>query len=122
MKKSELGIKSRVFIDLLNQIPKGSAKMTCKCNVFSEIADERKAENEELKIAVDRMDRFFICCNIDKEADKDIEEARKWLVLNGYVREWQQEGKKGTVHFFGITEKGWLVADKYLRLAAQIEA
>lgn len=72
----------------------------------------------------------MIAWDQDKEAAKkalnDLGEAGKWLIQNGWLRKRDAQCSRSTrygsyvkhytvtVEYYGLTEKGWAVAQKYL--------
>lgn len=129
-------LKARVFIDVLQQVIKkdgfGTNKMTCRDNVSSEYSDECKSIEEYREYgkakAIEKghwkdddtykMNELFISKYINEKAWNEVAEAKKWLVDNGYLREYKQSRHNGgmVVTYTGVTEKGWSVANKYLML------
>ena len=129
-------LKARVFIDVLQQVIKkdgfGTNKMTCRDNVSSEYADECKLIEEYREYgkakAIEkghwreadeyRLNEVSIAIYIIEKACNEVDEAKKWLVDNGYLRQYEQSRHNGgmIVTYTGITEKGWAIANKYLAL------
>jgi len=55
------------------------------------------------------------------EIFEEIWNGQKFLLDNGYIREYQPEwwGRKGKQHgsvYIGLTEKGWAIANKYMEV------
>ena len=55
------------------------------------------------------------------DTDREIGEAHRWLLDNGYIRDFSYVHRMSTRvvrygerKFIGLTEKGWAVAEKYL--------
>lgn len=129
-------LKARIFIDVLQQVIKkdgfGTNKMTCRNNVSSEYSDECKSIEEYREYgkakAIEKgnwkdddtykLNELFISKYINEKAHNEVAEAKKWLVDNGYLKEYKQSRYDGRmiVTYTGITPKGWTIANKYLAL------
>lgn len=129
-------LKARIFIDVLQQVIKkdgfGTNKMTCRDNVSSEYSDECKSIEEYREYGkakaiaeghwtdgdIYRMNELFISKYVSEKARNEVAEAKKWLVDNGYLKEYKQSRHGGSmiVTYTGLTPKGWAVANRYLAL------
>ena len=129
-------LKARIFIDVLQQVIKkdgfGTNKMTCRDTVSSEYSDECKSIEEYREYGKARaiekghwseedrykLNELFISKYINEKAWNEVAEAKKWLVDNGYLRQYEQSRHNGgmVVTYTGVTEKGWSIANKYLAL------
>lgn len=126
-----MNIKQRVFIDIINQIPYGSNKMATKDNVSSAYCEELKADSEAVALATtvvegeinhkvdwnNGTERWFVYSKIIHRAYEEVREATAWLLANGYIRSWKTKVRFGTATYYGLTAKGWAVADRYIALA-----
>lgn len=129
--KKQLNLKQRVFIDVINRVPYGSNKMATGDRVVDEYANELKESEEVHKALVeafekkngrkfdehDSFDGWMLGCDLTNKAYSDVNEARAWLVENGYLRRWDKRVKFGFIVYYGLTFKGWKVADAYMKLA-----
>lgn len=129
-------LKARIFIDVLQQVIKkdgfGTNKMTCRNNVSSEYADECMLIEEYREYGkakaiekgswsdndIYKLNEFYASRYIIEKARNEVAEAKKWLVDNGYLRQYEQSRHNGgmVVTYTGVTEKGWSIANKYLAL------
>lgn len=129
-------LKARIFIDVLQQVIKkdgfGTNKMTCRDNVSSEYSDECKSIKEYREYGkakaiaeghwndgdIYRLNELFVSKYVFEKAYNEVAEAKKWLVDNGYLKEYKQSRHNGgmIVTYTGVTPKGWAVANKYLSL------
>lgn len=132
MKK--LNLKQRVFIDVIEHVPYGSNKMTSGDRLVSEYTKELEGSetirNELIEAFEKRMGRKFdeqdpladwmLGCELSNKVYADINEARNWLVDNGFLRRWDKKVRFGFVVYYGLTSKGWKVADSYIKLSKDV--
>lgn len=125
-----LNLKQRVFIDIMNQIPYGSNKMAKKDHVSSDYSDELIADNKSIiyqraVVATEKRlgrrlqdsDAWFVHCDLIEIAYREVEDARAWLLAEGYIREYVRINGTKKQYYYGLTDKGWKVAPKYKRLS-----
>lgn len=62
----------------------------------------------------DVVSKWAAKCTIWDKASDELEASLKFLIDNGYMREWTKKVRFGTAHYYGLTAKGWAIADKYL--------
>ena len=129
----QLNVKQRVFIDVINHVPYGSNKMTSGNRVVGEYTKELENSTEVRKELVaafekangrkfdeqDSLDSWLFSCKILDKAYAEVREAEDWLVENGYLRRWEKKVRFGVVVYYGLTSKGWKVADAYIKLASK---
>lgn len=117
----ELGMKSRVFIYYLQNTEKGKSTNKFKIDFVN--------ENEKAKyfaLATEKLTKRFghepkkwmIKSEAEIMLDQEAFEARNWLVENGFlfINDYSKHNGGMTVHYTGVTNKGWEVAPKYLAL------
>lgn len=120
----ELGLKAQVFIDILKQVPLNSNKTTYKC--FVEGNHDKFTEQQAIDSVKERcgfdpsekdINKWMITSERSVLASREVDEARKWLVDNGYLFQYKAKNYGGLVYTnTGVTKKGWKVAPKYLKL------
>lgn len=129
----QLNLKQRVFIDVINHVPYGSNKMTSGNRVVDEYTKELEESENIHNVLIEayekRMGKKFdeqnpladwiLGCELRNKAHADVNEARNWLVENGYMRRWDKKVRFGFVIYYGLTSKGWEVADAYIKLASK---
>lgn len=129
----QLNVKQRVFIDVINHVPYGSNKMTSGNRVVGEYTKELENSTEVRKELVaafekangrkfdeqDSLDSWLLSCKTLDKAYAEVREAEDWLVENGYLRRWEKKVRFGVVVYYGLTSKGWKVADAYIKLASK---
>lgn len=127
----KLNLKQKVFIDVIKHVPYGSNKMTSGDRLVSEYTKELEESegirNMLIKAFEERMCKKFdeqdpladwlLGCELSNKVYSDINEARNWLVDNGFLRRWDKRVRFGFVVYYGLTEKGWSVADAYIKLS-----
>lgn len=120
----ELGMKSRVFIYYITTLT--GKQTTCKCIKLDKADAEKYVEiaKEKLTKRFGREpQRWMLNAESAIMADEEAEEARTWLVANGYLFENVCEKYNGgmKITYTGVTRKGWEVAPKYLALVNKID-
>lgn len=129
----ELNLKQRVFIDVIEHVPYGSNKMTSGTRVIAEYEKELEQNEEVRNMFIETFEErrgekfdenapfhnWFLGCDLSHKAYKDVHDAERWLVENGYLRRWDKKARFGVIVYYGLTAKGWKVADSYIKLAKE---
>mgnify|MGYP003302052939 CR=1 FL=1 len=144
----ELGLKARVFIYYLQNTEKGKSTNKFSIDFLNEnekFAYIKKAEFqlrekhlEKEKSYIDWEDeedvaeyeemyktyevpKWMVIAEAKILLEKDADEARNWLIENGYLfkNDYSKFNGKMTVHYTGVTDKGWKVSPMYLKLVKE---
>lgn len=84
---------------------------------------EDVAEYEELlkTYTIPKSQMWMVKSEAEIMLDRDAHEAIDWLIQNGYLfrNDYSKHNGGMTVHYTGVTEKGWKVAPMYLKLVKE---
>ena len=128
---SKLNLKQRVFIDVIKHVPYGSRKMVSSDRVALEYIKELEESEEAHQMLIEAfekrngrkfdeqnsLDTWMLGCELSNKAYSEVSEAKNWLVENGFLRRWDKRARFGFIIYYGLTDKGWSVADAYIKLA-----